>query len=152
MKSLIPIVLIACTILIDSCRTTPNNSLTLNCSGAGGPLVIYKTKKDYSNNISVLLSADKKSVLAFPDTKDAAIQRPVALANGFYLQKMVGNAFTSLTFDQYINGTYSEGDLFHDVIDTDPFTNMYDCTRATDCDSLNKLIQNNQLSQCKLIK
>ena len=34
------------------------------------PLVIYKTKKDYSKNIPVILSDDRTKVVSYPDVKD----------------------------------------------------------------------------------
>ena len=124
----------------------------MTCPDAIGPVEVYKTKKDYSNNISVLVSPDGKSILAYPGPSDAAIQRPRQLANGYYLKWMVGYSFTDITFDQYLdpNNHYTPADLLNHVIDNDPFTELYQCCNCSSRDtaSLNNLIRNNQLGKC----
>jgi hypothetical protein len=136
--------------LNDACTT--HTPIGTGPCDANGPVVVYKTRNDYSNNISVQLAGDKKTITAYPGTFDAPSQKPVALANGYYLQKMVGNAFTSVTFDQYLdtNNHYTVADLASHVIDTDPFTEVYNCCILTRPDTgyLDNLIRSNQLTKC----
>lgn len=125
---------------ITGSRTTP--------CGAD-PIAIYKTKYDYSNNVSVLLSNDHTKVDAFPGVKDVTTQRPVLLANGYYLQLMPGNAFTSYTIDQYAEGpqNYSDQDFLNHVIDCAPFTEYWvGCGSVTDTASINNIIRTGKMS------
>ena len=48
-------------------------------STATGPLVVYKTKKDYRDHVSVQLSADGKTITAYPGPSDAMAQKPIEL-------------------------------------------------------------------------
>ncbi len=123
---------------------------------ASGPIVVYKTKQDYSNNITIQLSKDKKKVTCYPGPQDAIHQRPIRLANGYLLQQMCGNAVTSVTFDDYINSTnsYTQAEWLSFVIDTDPYLEIYECCKCTGRDTvaINNLIKNNQLSKCETLK
>lgn len=136
---------------------TPNvvkNRPSVTCPDAIGPVEVFKTKQNYYyNNITVLLSSDGKSVLAYPGPQDAAIQKPVPLANGYYEKRMTGFSYTDITFDQYLNpaNSYTPADLLNHVIDNDPFSELYECCNVSgrDTASLNNLIRNNQLSKCQ---
>ena len=111
------------------------------------PAVVYKTKYDYSNNISVLLNSDKTQVMAYPGVTDASFQHPIPLANGYYLQRMVGNAFTSVTFSEYAaHGIdYTDKDLLSRIIDCEPFTEYWEGC-GTDTAYINSLIRTGTLS------
>lgn len=113
-----------------------------------GPLVIYKTRYDYSNNISVLLSADKAQVLAFPGFTDVTVQHPIPLANGYYAKMMLGDAFTSYTFADYAaHGTnYTDQEFLDHLIDCAPFTEYWAGCSIYDTGSLNNIIRSGQLS------
>jgi hypothetical protein len=80
---------------------------------ASGPVVVYKTKQDYSNNLTIQLSKDGKKVTAYPGKQDAIRQRPIELVNGYLLKRMVGDAVVSLTIDEYALSSfnYSPADL-----------------------------------------
>ena len=115
----------------------------------GGPIAIYKTKYDYSNNVSILLSNDFTEVLAFPGVNDVTTQRPVPLANGYYLAQMLGNAFTSYTIAQYAatSQNYTDQDFLNHLIDCAPFTEYWvGCGSATDTASINNIIRSGQLA------
>jgi hypothetical protein len=134
-----------------SCTTGSGSPITKHVTKAcgGAPLVIYKTKHDYSKNISVLLSDDGTQILAFPGVTDVPYQHPIALINGYYAQRMVGNAFTSFTFDEYAasGANYSPQDFFDHLIDCAPFTEYYaGCGGTTDTAYLNDIIRSGQLS------
>jgi hypothetical protein len=119
---------------------------------ASGPIVVYKTKQDYSNNITIQLSKDKKEVTCTPGPQDAARQRPLQLADGYLLKRMCGDAVTSVTYDDFIKGTksYSSAEWFSLVIDTDPYLEKYEICKCTGQDTavINSIIRNNQLSKC----
>jgi hypothetical protein len=123
---------------------------------ATGPVIVYKTKKDYSENISVQLSKDGKSITAYPGPSDAQHQRPIQLANGYLLKRMVGDAFLSITFEEYTDTTkdWSNIDLIEYVIDTDPYLEKYECCECTGRDTaiINNLIRENRLGECEDVK
>jgi hypothetical protein len=123
---------------------------------ASGPIVVYKTKQDYSNNITIQLSKDKRKVTCVPGPQDAIHQRPIQLANGYFLKQMCGDAVTSVTFDDFIKSTnsYTSEEWLSFVIDTDPYLEIYECCKCTGQDTavINNLIRNNQLSKCESLK
>ena len=133
------------------CPTGSGSPITRTATHANlsGPVVIYKTKYDYSNNVSVLLSTDLKQVEAYPGVHDVTTQRPVPLANGYYMMLMPGNAFTSYTITQYAAGAqnYTDQDFLTHVIDCAPFTEYWVGTgSANDTADINHIIRSGQLS------
>ncbi len=118
-----------------------------------GPIIVYKTRNDYSNNVTVLLSKDGKKVSAYPGPSDALNQRPIQLDKGYLLKRMVGDAVLSLTIDEYSKSTtyYSPTELYALIIDKNPYTEKYECCKCVDGDtaSINQLIRNDQLSKCE---
>ena len=75
---------------------------------APGPVLVYKTKQDYREHVTVQLSDDGRSVVAYPGPGDVMAQRPVELADGYLLKRMVGNhwsfSFTGLVVMQRTPG------------------------------------------------
>jgi len=123
---------------------------------ASGPVIVYKTIKDYSNYISVTLSDDGERITAYPGPSDTEHQRPIELVDGYYLKRMVGNAFLSITFDEYTDTAknWTTADLVNYVIDADPFLEIYECCECTGGDTakINKLIRENRLDECENLK
>jgi len=123
---------------------------------ASGPIIVYKTKQDYSNNITIQLSRDKKEVVCYPGPRDAVNQRPLQLTKGYLLKRMCGDAVTSVTYEDYINSThsYTPAEWLSLVIDTDPYLEKYECCKCTNQDTavINDLIRKNQLSKCENLK
>jgi len=120
------------------------------------PVVVYKTRKDYRDLVTVQLSADGRTITAFPAPYDAAGQKPIQLENGYLLKRMVGDAYLSLTIDEYAGAghIYSKEGLLRLVIDRDPYLEKYDCSGCTAMDtaSINALIREGGLVNCKRIK
>src|SRR6218665_2785595 len=58
---------------------------------AGPPTLVYKTKKDYSRNVPILLSEDRSRVLSYPAPQDFrnkdSYPAPLALKGGYLLDK-----------------------------------------------------------------
>lgn len=148
MRSLVLPVL-ACLATAVSCVKSPPIGGS-RCSSQG-PVVVYKTKKDYSKNISVRLSDDKKSILAYPGRRDGL--KPIMLADGYYLKNMVGNTFLSIDIDEYAdtNNHYPFDQLMNYIIDDDPFISSYECCdyASRDTAELNRIIRNNELDKCR---
>jgi len=147
-------ILIATLIFFTACKNTSEVSLPY-CPG--GPMIIYKTKKDYSDKVSIVLSPDKKEIIAYPGPTDVVHQKPVQLANGYYMQRMPGNAFLSLTIDEYMNAEnpFAPEQLFGYVIDKKPYREKYECCHVLhnrDTATVNQFIRDGRLRQCVKIK
>ncbi len=123
---------------------------------ATGPVVVFKTKKDYRDKVSVQLSPDGKTITAYPGSSDVLFQKPLELADGYLLKRMVGDAYLSLTIDEYSNTShsYTAEDLLALVIDKDPYLEMYDCSGCTSPDtaSINLLIREKKLKKCRSLR
>jgi hypothetical protein len=125
-------------------------------SAATGSVVVYKTKKDYRNHVSVQLSADGLTITAYPGPSDVLAQKPIELAEGYLLKRMIGDAYLSLSIDEYASTShsYSVEDLLALVIDKDPYLEKYDCSACTAMDtaSINLLIREKKLPDCKSLQ
>jgi len=125
----------------------------------GPKVIIYKTKKDYSKLVPIILSDDKKSIESYPDIKDVyrgdSLAYPTQLHKDYWLDNRGINlnvAFIRLTYEEYskLNETPSSEELLNMVIDNQPLVSMYSCgTRASyqDVESeLNSKIDSNDFS------
>ncbi|WP_124634939.1 hypothetical protein [Taibaiella sp. KBW10] len=100
---------------------------------ASPSVIIYKTRKDYSKFVPVILSSDKKKVVSYPDPADIRNQpTPTALAQGYWLDNRGINdqvAFLNITYQDYAKRTTAPttSELLAWVIDSDPILEMYNC-------------------------
>jgi hypothetical protein len=126
-----------------------------DCCWTTGPIQVYKTRYDYSNKVSVQLSEDKTKIVAYPGITDVEYQRPIQLVNGYLLKKMVGNAFLSITIDEYKNlpAQPSDEELMKLIINENPFCEFYECCKLclNSVIDINKLILKNKLCNCDSI-
>jgi len=117
------------------------------------PVVVYKTRKDYRDLVSVQLSSDGTTIVAFPAPSDALFQKPMELADGYLLKRMPGDAYLSLTIDAYAENSrsYTAEDLLALVIDKDPYVEKYDCSicATMDTSAINTLIREKKLNKCR---
>jgi hypothetical protein len=120
------------------------------------PVVVFKTKKDYRDHVSVQLSANGKTNTAYPGSSDVLAQKPIELADGYLLKRMIGDAYLSLTIDEYADtaNSYRVDDLFALVVDREPYLEKYDCSACTAMDtaSFNILIREKKLTGCKSLQ
>ena len=101
------------------------------------------------------LSDDKSKIVAYPGANDVLKQKPIALHNGYFLKKMVGDAFLSISIEDYAKGNYDKSkELSEYVIDKNPFTEIYECCKCVNrnVDSLNAFLKNGYLPYCQKIK
>lgn len=100
------------------------------------PLVIYKTKKNYTKNVAIILSEDKTEIVSYPDPKDVVIKGnycyPTPLKKCFLLDNRGINknvAFLSITYEEYakLKTSPSIDEMKKMIIDKDPLTKMYIC-------------------------
>ena len=166
MKSAIALSLIFC-ISIAGCKTHKKSEQSVvSANFPGPPTIVYKMKNDYSQNVPVILSADKLNIVSYPAVEDVILNGqypiPTKLNNGYYLDNRgIGPnvAFTKYTYEQYskFRGTPTVEDLSAAIIDKDPLTEMYDCgnrLRFKDIEAeLNQLIESGDLvKKCTKLK
>jgi hypothetical protein len=131
---------------------------------ASEPFLIYKTKADYSNNVPVIMNAEKTIILSYPSPSDLVVAKkltkPVKLDNGFWLDRRgIGQnvAFTSFNYEEYaqLDEAPSPGMLMINIIDNDPLLELYDCSMhlkiKRDIDKVNALIADG-FEGCERIK
>ncbi len=131
------------------------------------PVLVYKTKKDYSKNVPVILSPDGKSIVSFPAPGDVVGGNkkwaPQRLKSGYLLDHIgVGRnvAFLKYTYDEYAKmpSVPDEKNILEAVIDKNPLVVLYDCGARKDFKQdagkvINGLIATKTISKkCKSIK
>jgi len=133
---------------------------------SGPQALIYKTNKDYSNLVPVILSDDKTEIVSYPHPSDLKVGSgyplPTFLNNGYLLDNRgIGKnvAFLKLTYKEYseLKELPTLKELYNYIIDKDPLKELCDCgnkTVFTDIEKqLNSIIDNNKLrTTCKTIK
>jgi hypothetical protein len=133
---------------------------------AGPPTLVYKTRKDYTNHVPVLLSGDKTKIVSYPDPKDFSnlekYPLPILLSKGYLLDERgigLNVAYLSLTYKEYaaLEKAPSLAEMMNMIIDKDPLTELCNCgNRQTFTHveaQLNDLINSGNLKRsCKVIK
>ena len=149
-------------------QTKQSESMSENATvktKAGPQAIIYKTKGDYYNNVPVILSTDKSEIVSYPGTKDiyfkGELAYPTKLNDGYLLDNrgIGGNiAFLKYTYEQYstLAKTPTSEELFTNILDNDPITEMYNCGSKFDfkdiVNELNEAIDNHKLASFQKIK
>ncbi|MBN2664782.1 MAG: hypothetical protein JXR68_14120 [Bacteroidales bacterium] len=150
--------------LFSMCKSTENTTYKPDFS-PGPPAIVYKTKKDYSQNVPVLLSEDKSKVVGYFGPKDlirsGELATPSTLEKGYLLDNIGINqnvAYTSLNLENYTKSmqVFTADKLFELIIDNDPLINMYNCGNRGKMinpeEQINEIILNNKLKDCKKLK
>lgn len=127
---------------------------------ASPKVFIYKMKKDYSQNVPVTLSVDKKTITSYPHPRDlytnGKLAVPTKLNDGYWLDNRGINAnvaFLSYTYEEYaaLSDVPSISDLYKKIIDKDPIKEMWDCGRRHQfqdpVSELNEVIANGELAK-----
>jgi hypothetical protein len=111
----------------------------------GPHVLVYKTRKDYSKYVPVLLSDDKQDVVTYPDPVDlaAADMHPVKLKGNYWLDKRgIGPnvAFLKLTYKQYaaLKQAPSPDELKEMILDASPLKELCDCGVKSGFKNINK--------------
>ena len=125
------------------------------------PIIVYKTTKDYSKNVAVTLSEDKKMIVAYPAPTDVSERSyPTALQKGYWLDNRgisANTAFLSITYEEYakLKKAPSANELYKMIVDKNPIKRMYLCGRGTAHEGLvsemNALIKK-RFKGCKRVK
>jgi len=128
------------------------------------PCIIYKTKADYSKQVPVGMSEDKKSIVSYPDVKDVMINGsypyPLPLEDGFLLDnKGIGPdvAFLDYTYEAYsrLPKTPDAAELMKHILVKNPLTAMYRCGSKSQYRNIEaelNVIIHSGLKGCKRLK
>lgn len=99
-------------------------------------VIIYKTKKDYSNHVPVVLSDDKTQIISYPHPGDLVsggqLAKPTPLHMGYLLDNRgihKNVAFLKYTYAEYtkLKEVPTLQELQQSIIDKDPLTELWDC-------------------------
>jgi hypothetical protein len=132
----------------------------------GPPVLVYKTRKDYSSFVPVILNKERTKIVGYSHPSDLIIGDsllvPSPLVQGYFLDKKGINenvAFLTLTYQEYVKlkTLPSLAQMYDLILDKEPLLEICNCgnkSAFTDqIDQLNSLIQAGQLrTVCKGIK
>jgi hypothetical protein len=124
------------------------------------PMVIYKMKRDYSRNVPVLLSDDKKEIVSYPHPLDligmtSKEVMPIRLHGGYYLDRRGINnnvAFLNITYNSYrkLRKPLSIKEIEKLIVDRNPLTQILICNNHTysekNIDKINSMIDKGEIS------
>lgn len=132
----------------------------------GPPTIVYKTTKDYSKNVPVILSDDKTTIVSYPHPNDINVGNgfpfPTQLIDGYLLDNRgigLNVAYLKITYEEYskLKEPLSLSEMNNLIIDKNSIIEMCNCgnqkafTNLTD--QLNKLITDKKLKiRCKTLK
>lgn len=146
--------------LFTMCKTNKPVSPVQN---ATMPLIIYKTKADYSRLVPVQMNKAKDKIISYPAPGDLTFRDkpaiPEKLKHGYLLDNMgigANSAFTSYTFEDYAQRKSAPAlkELMDHIIDNDPFTEIWQCGSRNEVktmEELNTLIDSG-FESCKSMK
>jgi len=118
------------------------------------PTLIYKTTKDYSGNVPVIMNDEKTNIVSYPDPSDiyygGVLAKPTSLVDGYQLDNRgIGPnvAFLDYTYEAYaaLKNAPDKNGLFVHLIDKQPLLELWDCGPRKDTSDevsrLNRLIK-----------
>lgn len=120
----------------------PREALIGRPSIASSPVVyVYKTKKDYSHQVPVLMDATRVRIVSYPHPGDlyqgGTLSLPTALDQGYWLDNRgIGPyvAFLTYTYEEYsrLAEAPSMEELLLHILDKEPLTEIHECGRRAD--------------------
>ncbi len=127
-------------------------------------VIIYKTKKDYYDNVPVTLNDEKTAIVSYPSVKDiffnGKLALPEKLHDKYLLDKRGINrnvAFLNITYEDYskLSSIPSLNEMMQMIIDKDPLIEMYNCGSRYQYKfpviDLNRVIDRKQVNKFKII-
>ena len=105
----------------------------LRQSIASPSAIVYRTRKDYINNVPVMMDETKTKLVSYPDPIDVRFNaKPTLLDKGYLLDNRgigVNVAFTSYTYYEYVAlpSVPSQAELLSHIIDKEPLVELWVC-------------------------
>ena len=103
---------------------------------ATAPALVYKTRKDYSKYVPVLMNAEKTKIVSYPHPSDiffrGKLAYPTSLKEGYFLDNRgIGKnvAFLDFTYESYsqLKKAPTMEELMSNILDKEPLLNLWDC-------------------------
>ena len=107
----------------------------------GAPAVIYKTMKDYSNLVPVIMNENRTKIISYPDpvdlTYEGKLAKPTALKNGYLLDNRGINqnvVFLNYTYEYYnkLSSPPSLAEMMSNIAEKYPLLELYSCGLRSD--------------------
>ncbi len=123
-------------------------------SAANPSVVVYKTTKDFSDYVPVIMDAKQEHIVSYPAPTDVyykgQLAKPTALDNGYWLDNRGINehvAFLSYTYEEYSQLDEVNVQLLENkILERYPLVEMYDCGNRyrfkNEVEELNLLVKN----------
>jgi hypothetical protein len=124
------------------------------------PVVVYKTRENYFDKVPVTLSADGKTIVAYPAQNDlmreGKFSYPTQLNDGYLLDNRgitPNTAFLRFSYEDYYNmdNVPNAQRLMNYILDAKPFTEFYEVGSKGDYDDAANEI-NQMISEKKFRK
>lgn len=150
-----------------SCHNTKNmkeKTLTdkeISMMIPGAPAVIYKTSRDFSDNVPVIMDENRTKILSYPDPVDLTFEgkpaKPTVLNKGYLLDNRGINknvVFLKYTYEYFsqLSTPPSLNDMMLNILEKYPLVEMYSCglrSEYTDIvKDMNSIIENG-FTNCK---
>lgn len=124
--------------------------------------IIYKTRKDYSQNVPVQMNREKTKIVGFPAPSDLRIkgelQTPRKLNDDFLYDRRgisINTVFLKITYKEYaeLKKAPLVDEMMQMIIDKNPMVELYYCPELkqnSDSEIMNKLIKEG-FPECKKI-
>jgi len=158
-------IFIAATIALCAMVACKTKQAATGSTSTGAPVVVYKTKTDYSKYVPVTLSADKASIVAYPSPKDVYYNGKLALPTALNKDYLLDNrginpnsAFLNITYEEYskLKEVPPLAELYQQIKDKDPFTEIYNLGERSrfknEVAEINKMIEKGGLKKFTKVK
>jgi len=138
------------TISVSSCKTK-KDTMIINATDklednnilrTTAPVVVYKTIRDFSEYVPVIMNREKTTIVSYPDRMDITTEhKPTVLTNGYLLDNRGINenvAYLKLTYTAYKNldKNPSIEALINLIQEKHPLAEMYYCGNQSDYKAL----------------
>lgn len=116
------------------------NATNPTTAAAMPPVIVYKTTRDYKNNVPVILNAAGTQIVSYPDPSDLrrgdSFTTPTQLDNGYLLDNRgisKNTAFLDYTYEQYaaLDTIPPLDEMMRHVIDKKPIVEMWYCGQVS---------------------
>ncbi|MEA4976394.1 MAG: hypothetical protein VB046_11730 [Paludibacter sp.] len=134
-------IILVIAVTISSCKTKDKDMVVKakdilqdnNTLRTTAPIVIYKTTRNFSDFVPVIMNKEKTVIVSYPDRMDISeVNKPTALINGYLLDNRGINenvAFLKLTYEAYKNldKNPTREELINLIQEKYPLSEMYFC-------------------------
>jgi len=136
------IIAVLLAVTFTSCHNTKNmkesavSDKDVSTMMPSAPAVIYKTTKDFSDFVPVIMNVDRTKILSYPDPVDLTFEgklaKPTKLNKGYLLDNRGINenvVFLKYTYEAYnkLSSPPSISEMMSNILEKYPLIEMYSC-------------------------